>query len=64
MTQEEALEIIANAKPIVLPKSGTTVSIKDNQKIMNFKDLFKKNGNSRREESKASHQESGETEGC
>lgn len=42
MTQEEAQQIIANAKPIVLPKSGTTVSIKDNQKIMNFKDLIKK----------------------
>lgn len=42
MTESEALEIIKNAKPIVLPKSGTTVSIKGNQKIMNFKDLIKK----------------------
>lgn len=57
MTQEEALEIIANAKPIVLPKSGTTTSIND-KKIMNFKDLFKKNGNSRRKESKTCSEES------
>lgn len=47
MTQEEALEIIAKAKPIVLPTSGTTTDIKRNNKITSFKDLIR-NGNSRR----------------
>lgn len=61
MTQEEALEIIKNAKPIVLPTSNTT-TMNTRRKIMTFKDLIY--GNSRREKSKASHQESGETEGC
>lgn len=56
MTESEALEIIAKAKPIVLPKSGATTSIND-KKIMNFKDLFK-NGNSRRKESKSCSEES------
>lgn len=50
MTNEEALEIIKNAKPIVLPKSGNTVSI-HTEKIMTFENLFN-NGNSRRKERK------------
>ena len=41
MTEAEALEIIASAKPIVLPSSGNTTNIND-KKIMNFKDLIKK----------------------
>ena len=46
MTESEALEIIKNVKPIVLPKSGNTVSI-HTKKIMTFENLFN-NGNSRR----------------
>ena len=50
MTLDEAREIIKNAKPIVLPKSGNTVSI-HTKKIMTFENLFN-NGNSRRKERK------------
>lgn len=46
MTHQEALEIIAKAKPIVLQTSGTT-EIKKVKTITSFKDLIR-NGNSRR----------------
>ena len=55
MTEEEAKEIIKNAKPIEYPKSGNTVSI-HTKKIIDLKNLFK-NGNSRREKSKTSNEE-------
>lgn len=55
MTEEEAKEIIKNAKPIVLP-TGNTVDI-NHKKIIDWKNLFKTNGNSRREKSKTSNEE-------
>lgn len=39
MTESEALEIIAKAKPIVLPTSGTT-DIKKVKIITSFKDII------------------------
>lgn len=43
MTQEEALKIIKNAKPIVLPTTKA-VGINEDKKITSFKDFFR-NGN-------------------
>lgn len=60
MTLDEAKEIIKNAKPIVLPKSGNTVSINENKRMTSFQDFFN-NGINRRKKGTRSHQESGET---
>lgn len=62
MTQEEALEIIKNAKPIVLPEKTKMVTLGEHKKITTFKD-FLNNGKCRREKRTISLQESGETEG-
>ena len=39
MTEEEAKVIVANAKPIVLPKRVNTININENKRIMTFSDL-------------------------
>ena len=58
MTISEAQEIIKNAQPIVFPKSGNTVSIKE-KKITIPKKLF--NGNGRRKKGEGSNQEGWKT---
>jgi len=57
MTQEEAQEIIKNAKPIVIPSSSTTVDIKNSKTITSFKSFFS-NGNNKERRTKMSEGQS------
>lgn len=64
MTQEEALEIIKKAKPIIKQPRTATTSINDTKKIITFKDFFE-NGNSRRKKREdTTDTQTTETQGC